>query len=71
MSFEVVFTDEASFQVSQIQDWIAERSNEGTIAWQKALRLAVGKMQERGNAFSHAESQRHVGETGLSQPDGL
>lgn len=50
----MVFTDEASFQVSQIQDWIAERSYEGAIAWQKALRLAVGKMQERGNAFSLA-----------------
>ena len=54
MSFEVVFTDEASFQVSQIQYWIAERSCEGAIAWQKALRLAVGKMRERGNAFSLA-----------------
>lgn len=54
MSFEVVFTDEASFQASQIQDWIAERSYEGAIAWQKALRLAVEKMRERGDAFSLA-----------------
>lgn len=29
MTFEVVFTDEASFQVLQIQDWIAERSITG------------------------------------------
>jgi hypothetical protein len=29
MTFEVVFTDEASFHVLQIQDWIVERSNTG------------------------------------------
>jgi hypothetical protein len=29
MIFEVVFTDEASFHVLQIQDWIVERSNTG------------------------------------------
>ena len=54
MSFEVVFTDEANIQALQIQDWIAERSVEGAIAWQKALRLAVGKLRERGSACSMA-----------------
>ena len=54
MSFEVVFTDEANVQALQIQDWIAERSAEGAIAWQEALRLAVGKLRERGSAFSLA-----------------
>lgn len=54
MSFEVVFTDEANVQALRIQDWIAERSVEGAIAWQKALRLTVGKLRERGSAFSLA-----------------
>ncbi|MEJ7592274.1 MAG: hypothetical protein WKF77_12050 [Planctomycetaceae bacterium] len=59
MSFEVVFTAEASVQALQIQDWIAERSFEGAIAWQKALWLAVGKLRERGSAFSlSAESHQ-------------
>jgi len=67
MSFEVVFTDEASVQAQQIQDWIAERSFEGAIAWQKALWLAVGKLRERGSACgiarlrskSQAEREQH------------
>ena len=52
MSFEVVFTDEASVQTMKIQDWIAERSVQGAIAWQTALQLAVGKLHERGSGFS-------------------
>ena len=54
MSFEVVFTDEANAQALQIQDWIAERSVEGAISWQKALQFAVGKLRERGSGFSLA-----------------
>ena len=52
MSFEVVFTDEASDQALQIQDWIAKRSVQGAIAWHHALQLAVGKLRERGSGFS-------------------
>lgn len=63
MSFEVVFTDEAGLQALQIQDWIAERSFEGAIAWQNALRLAVGKMQERGDAFSLAAESPQFSES--------
>lgn len=63
MSFEVVFTDEASVQTFQIQDWIAERSVEGAIAWQRALRLAVGKLRERGSAFSLAAESPQFSES--------
>lgn len=54
MTFTVVFTDEASFQVLQIEEWIAERSISGAASWQKALRLAINKLVERGPAFSLA-----------------
>ncbi|MFO0975981.1 MAG: hypothetical protein U0996_06255 [Planctomycetaceae bacterium] len=54
MTFDVVFTDEASFQVLQIQDWIAERSITGAELWLTALRLAVEKLRLRGSAFSSA-----------------
>ena len=54
MTFTVVFTDEASFQVLQIEEWIAERSLRGAAAWQTALRLAIAKLAERGPAFSLA-----------------
>ena len=45
MTFEAVFTDEASFQVLQIQDWIAERSITGAQSWVAAFRLAVEKLK--------------------------
>ena len=62
MSFEVVFTDEANAQAQQIQDWIAERSVEGAISWQKALQLAAGKLRERGSAFSLAPESSQFSE---------
>ena len=59
MTFEVVFTDEASFQVLQIQDWIAERSIIGAQSWLAAFRLAVDKLKQRGSGFGFApESPR-------------
>lgn len=54
MTFDVVFTDEASFQVLQIQEWIAERSITGAQSWQAVFRLAVEKLKERGPGLSFA-----------------
>ena len=54
MSFDVVFTDEASFQVLQIQEWIAERSLTGAQSWLAAFRLAIDKLRERGPGFNLA-----------------
>ena len=59
MTFDVVFTDEASFQVLQIQEWIAERSVTGAQSWQAAFRLAVEKLKQRGPGFSPAPESPH------------
>ena len=54
MSFTVVFTDEASFQVLQIEEWIAERSIRGAATWQSAFQQAISKLTDRGPGFSLA-----------------
>jgi len=54
MKCSVIFTDAASFEVLQIEEWIAERSRKGAATWQAALFAAANKLSDRGPEFSLA-----------------
>jgi len=54
MSFEVRFTREAEWRVTEIANWISERSPEGASRWLDALDSAITRLSESADSFGPA-----------------